>query len=68
MSYSSQQLEALRAALASGSLTVEYGDRRITYRSISELQKAIQIVNEAVNPPPGGGPPVRRSFARFGKD
>ena len=49
MAYTEDQLIALEQALASGALTVEYADRRITYRSIDDLKKAIQVVKAELN-------------------
>jgi hypothetical protein len=38
---SSDQIDALNAAIASGALTVRYTDgRTVTYRSVAELQRA----------------------------
>lgn len=46
MAYSQVQLEAsiaaLETALARGELTVEYSDRRVTYRSVDELKNGIR--------------------------
>ena len=44
MAYTQSQLEALQAALASGTLRVQYEDRMITYRDLDEIWQAIQIV------------------------
>lgn len=40
MAYTSTDLEALDQAIASGQLEVEFGDRRVKYRSMSELLEA----------------------------
>jgi hypothetical protein len=49
MAYTQAQLEALQEALASGTLTVTYEGRSITYRSVQELQRAIAVVQNALN-------------------
>jgi len=41
MAYTQTQLDALQAALASGVLTVEFDGKRVTYRSLDEVQRAI---------------------------
>ena len=41
MAYTESQLEALEAALASGTLRVTFEGRSIEYRSVDELKKAI---------------------------
>lgn len=40
MAYTTADLEALDKAIASGTLAVQYGDRRVQYRSMDELIKA----------------------------
>lgn len=40
MAYSSDDLTAIRAVIAKGELEVEFVDRRVRYRSISELLRA----------------------------
>jgi len=45
VTYTVQQLEAnisaLEGTLARGELTVEYSDRRVTYRAVAELERAL---------------------------
>lgn len=48
MAYSQGQLDALQAALASGVTTVTYMGRTITYRSVDDLKKAIQTVQNSM--------------------
>lgn len=43
------QLEALKAARASGALSVRHGDTSVTYRSMDELIKAIEAVQKEIN-------------------
>jgi hypothetical protein len=71
MPYSTTDLATLEAALASGALTIEYADRRVTYRDIKELKLAIQTVKEElalVDGSPATGPGSaswRRSYASW---
>ena len=39
MAFSQDQLDALDEALATGHLTVEYRDRKVTYRSLVEMMQ-----------------------------
>jgi hypothetical protein len=39
----------LQEALASGTLTVTFEGRSMTYRSVQELQRAISVVQNALN-------------------
>jgi len=47
--YTQSQLDALRAALASGTLRMSYEGRSVQYRSVEELRKAIEVVENALN-------------------
>jgi hypothetical protein len=38
MAYTQSQLDTLEAAIASGVLTVHYGDRTVTYHSLAEMR------------------------------
>ena len=42
--YTLQDLENLKRAVATGTLRVRVGDRETEYRSIAELKKALDIV------------------------
>jgi len=48
MAYTEAQAQALREALASGVLTVEYDGKRITYRSVAEIKEALAQVETAL--------------------
>lgn len=43
------QLTALKKARASGALVVRHGDTQVTYRSIAELQLAIEAITKELN-------------------
>jgi hypothetical protein len=55
MAFTQTQLEALEAALASGTLRVSFEGRSLEYRSIDELKKAIAEVKAAL----AAGDPAR---------
>lgn len=38
------EIDDLRAAIGSGALTVSYPDRSTTYRSMSEMRQALQML------------------------
>ena len=48
MSYTTDQLNALRQALATGERRVTFGDKTVEYRSVEELQAAIREVEAAL--------------------
>jgi hypothetical protein len=62
MAYTPQQLEALDAAIAEGTLKVEYGDKKVEYRSLNEMLKIRTIIAAAL----GEGQPCR-TYASFSK-
>lgn len=39
MAYTQQQLDTLQAAIAQGVLEVNYGDKKVTYRSLKEMRE-----------------------------
>lgn len=49
MAYTQSHLDALQEAFASGTLTVTFEGRSITYRSVQELQRAISVVQNSMN-------------------
>jgi len=49
MAYTQTHLDALQEALASGTLTITFEGRSITYRSVQELQRAIWVVQSSLN-------------------
>ena len=66
MAWTQLQLDAIEAAIASGELTVRFGDRTVTYRSMDELLRARAVVNDAVSA--ASGTTVDRfSFAQTSK-
>lgn len=49
MAYTQTHLDALQGALASGTLTVTFEGRSMTYRSMQELQRAIAVGQSSLN-------------------
>lgn len=47
--YTEAQLQALKDALGSGALRVQFKDREITYRSVQELEAAIATVDRELS-------------------
>lgn len=48
MSYTQAQLDALRAALVSGTNRVTYEGRTVEYRSVADLERVIATVERAL--------------------
>lgn len=47
--YTEEQLQALRDALAKGERRVTFADKTVEYRSVEELEKAIAAVEAALH-------------------
>lgn len=65
MSYTLEQLTALENAIAQGATEVQYADKRVTYRSLDEMNRIRQQMREEL----GLVRPVssRRTYAEFSK-
>ena len=50
--FTEADLLAIRVAIAKGEKTVQVADRSVTYRSMSELLEAEQVIKQALNPRP----------------
>ena len=67
MAFTQTDLNAVDAAIASGEMTVEVDGRRVTYRSIDELERAKKIIQEALGQAAPAGAVRRGSYqVRFG--
>lgn len=42
--FTTDQYEALNKAIAQGTLTVEYGDKKVTYRSLDEMLRTRNLI------------------------
>lgn len=52
MAYSQADLDNIRSAIARGEMSVEFADRKVTYRSIDELLKAEERIATALSTTP----------------
>lgn len=59
MAYTQTQYESLTAAIAQGVTTVKYGDKEITYRSLTEMKQIKSDMEVALGLKTGG---VRRTY------
>jgi hypothetical protein len=67
MSFSAFDLTNIEAAIASGELIVEIGNRRVQYRSIEQLLQARALIKEALART-GSSASIRSTLATFKKD
>lgn len=63
MAYTQPQLDALETAIAEGALKVEYGDKKVEYRSLNEMIRIRDIMRSEL----GQLPKPRRTLASFSK-
>jgi len=66
MAWTSTDLTAIERAIASGELTVRFGDRQIQYRSIDELLRARDLIKSVVDPSVSAS--TRCTSASFSKE
>jgi hypothetical protein len=67
ITFTQADLDALKAAFASGALRVNLGDREIIYRSQAELAKAIEVVQNSLSAPSGSAALIPASYKRNNK-
>lgn len=48
--YSIEQYKALKDAIASGTYSVSYGDKQVTYRSIEDMRLLLAIMEDELFP------------------
>ncbi|WP_412506155.1 phage head-tail joining protein [Roseovarius sp. SYSU LYC5161] len=60
MSFTQSQLDALKAAYASGVKTVQHDGKMVTYRSFTEMERAIERIEASLQAKP------RREIRRIG--
>lgn len=44
MAFTQSDLDAVKRAIASGQLEVQYGDKRVRYRSFDDLERAARMI------------------------
>ncbi len=66
MAWTTTDLANIEAAIASGTLSVQFGDRRVQYQSIGELIKARDLIKAEVDLAVSSS--TRCTFASFSKD
>lgn len=66
MAWTQAQLDAVETAIASGELTVRFGDRTVTYRSVEELLQTRAVIKETLAAE-SGTTTDRFSFAQTSK-
>jgi hypothetical protein len=63
MAYTQIQLDALEAAIAEGTLKVEYGDKKVEYRSLNEMIRIRDLMKAELD----GLPKQKRTYGAFSK-
>ena len=65
MAYTQGQLDALEAAIAEGTLKVEYGDKKVEYRSLNEMIRIRDLIKYELTP--ADQKVGKRTYASFSK-
>jgi len=63
--FTQEQFDALSKAIAQGTLVVEYGDKKVTYRSLTEMLRIRSLIAGELGLTSGRG---GRKVATFSKD
>lgn len=48
MAWTQEQLDAIESAIANGTLSVEYADKKVTYRSLEDLLRVRDLMRKAL--------------------
>ena len=64
MVFTLTQYEALQDAIAGGTLTVTYGDKTVTYRSITDMLRIVNLMEATLFPEKKN---TRRKYAEYSK-
>lgn len=69
MSYTLEQITILETAIAQGALTVEYADKKVTYRSLDEMLRILSIMKGDIEGESGtsGAGQSKRFYGQFSK-
>ncbi len=65
MAWTNADLAKIETAIATGELSVQFGDRRVQYRSMDELLKARDVIKAAVDSTVAAS--TRSTYASFTK-
>ena len=65
MAFSQTQLDALEAAIATGTLEVSVGDKKVRYQTTSDLIKARDLLRDQLN---ASKPLSRTSASSYSRD
>lgn len=65
MAYTQAQLDALEVAIAEGTLKVEYGDKKVEYRSLNEMIRIRDLIKSEIAPADQQN--GKRTYASFSK-
>jgi hypothetical protein len=64
MAFTQDQVTALEAAIATGTLRVSYADREVQYQSLSAMRALLRQMRNELSPQPAGGK-RRRGLVRL---
>ena len=59
------EIESLRTAMTSGTSSVEYEGRKVQYRSLTEMTRALSILERELGAANDEAAPIKRRYAEF---
>lgn len=65
MAFTQDQLDALEAAIATGTLEVRVGDKLVKYQTTADMIRARDLLRDQLN---AASPTARSSYASFSRD
>lgn len=68
MAWTQNDIDTLKAAIASGVLEVEYHDRRVKYQTTKDMLEALGLMQQEVSAAAGTARPYTRIGTRKGFD
>lgn len=65
--YTLEQYQVLSDAIATGTVEVNYGDKKVRYRSLDEMIRILELMKKCLFPDSTTGVNSGRKFASFSK-
>ena len=67
MAFTQTQLDALDAAIAQGTFSVQYGNKMVTYKSLDEMLRIRALMYNSLNPNATNSNARGRQYGEFNK-
>lgn len=64
MAWTQDQLDAIEEAIASGTLEVQYADKKVTYRSLTDLLRTRELIKNSLSQTSGNSARVYPTLSK----